>query len=292
MNELDVWIYSCLDKAAKNAREALESYRYNDAASAIMEYFWNEFCDWYVEASKLSFKNGDNAEKDRQASVLLNLLEESLRLLHPYLPFVTEEIYSKLPVEEIVAARKQAGDNKIVSNSEYTGMIINAPYPEHSGDRENKEVSARFEVLKDLIGKIRALRVECGLDPASKIHIAILVTPGSPAEVTKEKVDMIELLVGASKTEFVSEKPEKAIGAVGTGFEAFIIVDENIDKESLKTRFQKQIDTESEYVRRSEAKLNGNFALHAKPEIVQQERDRMNESIRAIEKLRSYLKSL
>lgn len=292
LNELDVWIYSCLDKAAKNAREALESYRYNDAASAIMEYFWNEFCDWYVEASKLSFKNGDNAEKDRQASVLLNLLEESLRLLHPYLPFVTEEIYSKLPVEEIVAARKQAGDNKIVSNSEYTGMIINAPYPEHSGDRENKEVSARFEVLKDLIGKIRALRVECGLDPASKIHIAILVTPGSPAEVTKEKVDMIELLVGASKTEFVSEKPEKAIGAVGTGFEAFIIVDENIDKESLKTRFQKQIDTESEYVRRSEAKLNGNFALHAKPEIVQQERDRMNESIRAIEKLRSYLKSL
>ena len=69
-------------------------------------------------------------------------------------------------------------------------------------------------------------------------------------------------------------------------------MDENIDKESLKTRFQKQIDTESEYVRRSEAKLNRNFALHAKPEIVQQERDRMNESIRAIEKLRSYLKSL
>ena len=292
LTELDVWIYSCLDKAAKNAREALESYRYNDAASAIMEYFWNEFCDWYVEASKLSFKNGDNAEKDRQASVLLNLLEESLRLLHPYLPFVTEEIYSKLPVEEIVAARKMAGDNKIVSNSEYKGMIINAPYPEYSADRENKDVVARFEVLKDLIGKIRALRVECGLDPASKIHIAILVTPDSPAEVTKEKVDMIELLVGASKTEFVVSKPEKAIGAVGTGFEAFIIVDENIDKESLKTRFQKQIDTESEYVRRSEAKLNGSFAQHAKPEIVQQERDRMNESLRAIEKLRSYLKSL
>ena len=103
---------------------------------------------------------------------------------------------------------------------------------------------------------------------------------------------MIELLVGASKTEFVVSKPEKAIGAVGTGFEAFIIVDENIDKESLKTRFQKQIDTESEYVRRSEAKLNGSFAQHAKPEIVQQERDRMNESLRAIEKLRSYLKSL
>ena len=292
LTELDVWIYSCLDKAAKNAREALESYRYNDAASAIMEYFWNEFCDWYVEASKLSFKNGDNAEKDRQASVLLNLLEESLRLLHPYLPFVTEEIYSKLPVQEIVAARKEAGNNKIVSNSEYTGMIINAPYPEYSAERENKDVTARFEVLKDLIGKVRALRVECGLDPASKIHIAILVIPDSPAEVTKEKVDMIELLVGASKTEFVSSKPEKAIGAVGTGFEAFIIVDENIDKESLKTRFQKQIDTESEYVRRSEAKLNGSFAQHAKPEIVQQERDRMNESLRAIEKLRSYLKSL
>ena len=79
---------------------------------ALYEYFWNDFCDWYVEATKLSFKNGDDAEKDRAASVLLNVMEESLRLLHPCIPFVTEEIYGKLPLSEIAENRKKAGEQK------------------------------------------------------------------------------------------------------------------------------------------------------------------------------------
>ena len=105
LTELDKWIYSRLDNAVRTVRNALDNYRYNDGAQALYEFFWTEFCDWYVEASKLSFWNGDDHEKDRATSVLMNILEESLRLLHPYLPFVTEEIYQKLPLEEIAKAR-------------------------------------------------------------------------------------------------------------------------------------------------------------------------------------------
>jgi valyl-tRNA synthetase len=97
LTELDRWIYHRLDSAAAAVRSALEGYRYNEGAQAIYEFFWNDFCDWYVEATKLSFKNGDDSEKDRAASVLLSILEEALRLIHPYLPFVSEEIYAFLP---------------------------------------------------------------------------------------------------------------------------------------------------------------------------------------------------
>ena len=292
LTELDKWIYSRLNYAAKTVREALEGYRYNDAASALMEFFWNEFCDWYVEATKLNFWNGDDKEKDRQASVLLNILEESLRLLHPYLPFVTEEIYGKLPLAEIVESRKKAGDNKIVSNSTYNGMLINAPYPEYTDTRENADVAKRFDALKDLIQKVRALRADCGIDPANKINLAVIVTKGSDAEVCKEKVDMIKLLAGLANVEFVEAKPQSSIGTVGTGFEAFILIDENINKDQLIARFKKTIETEKGYAAKSQAKLGGSFAQHAPQEVVQAEKDKLDESLRMIEKLESYIASL
>ena len=292
LTELDKWIYSRLNYAAKTAREALEGYRYNDAASALMEFFWNEFCDWYVEATKLNFWNGDDKGKDRQASVLLNILEESLRLLHPYLPFVTEEIYGKLPLAEIVESRKKAGDNKIVSNSTYNGMLINAPYPEYTDTRENADVAKRFDALKDLIQKVRALRADCGIDPANKINLAVIITKGSEAEVCKEKVDMIKLLAGLANVEFVEAKPQSSIGTVGTGFEAFILIDENINKDQLIARFKKTIETEKGYAAKSQAKLGGSFAQHAPQEVVQAEKDKLEESLRMIEKLESYIASL
>ena len=274
LTELDKWIYSRLNNAVKIARDALDTYRYNDAASALMEFFWNEFCDWYVEATKINFKNGDEKEKDRQASVLMDILEESLRLLHPYLPFVTEEIYSKLP------------------RTKFDGMLINAPYPEVSAFRENPAIEARFEVLKELITKTRALRVDCGIDPANKINIAIRIEKGSEAEVCREKVEMIQLLAGIAKIDFVDAKPESSIGTVGKGFESFILVDENINKEQLVTRFQKTLEKEEGYARMSENKLNGNFAKHAPENLIQEERERLAESQRKIETLKSYLKEL
>lgn len=292
LTELDKWIYARLDNAARLSRAALEGYRYNDAASALMEYFWNEFCDWYVEATKLNFKNGDEREKDRQASVLMNILEENLRLLHPFLPFVTEEIYSKLPMAEIAANRAKAGAQKIASNSEYKGLLIDAPYPEANESRKNAAIEERFDALKDLIGKTRALRAECGLDPAAKLNMAVIVQKGSAAEVCKEKTDMIELLAGMKSVDFVESKPARAIGTVGSGFEAFLIVDESVNLEALKAKFNKEIETQTKYAQNSERKLGGNFAQHAPAELVEEEKKKLAECQNRIEKLKSYLQSL
>ena len=292
LTELDKWIYTRLDNAVANAKDAFEAYRYNDGASAIYEFFWNDLCDWYVEATKLSFKNGDDREKDRAVSVLLNVLEESLRLMHPYIPFVTEEIWSKLPLAEIVENRRKAGSQKAITNSDYTGLLVDAPYPEVTEARKNAEVSARFDVLKELIRNVRGLRTECGIDPALKISIAIKVAAGTNAEVIKEKTDMIQLLAGIKTIEFVDANPAKSIGTVGTGYEAFLLVDENINIDQLAAKFKKDIDWEKENVRRSENKLNGKFAEHAPAELVQAERDALEVAKSKIEKLEGYLQNL
>ena len=292
LTELDKWIYTRLDNAVSLAKDAFEAYRYNDGASAIYEYFWNDLCDWYVEATKLSFKNGDEKEKDRAVSVLLNVLEESLRLMHPYIPFVTEEIWSKLPLAEIIENRRKAGSQKVITNSEYNGLLVDAPYPEVTEARKNAEVSARFDVLKELIRNIRGLRTECGIDPALKISIAIKIESRTNAEVIKEKTDMIQLLAGIKSIEFVDANPAKSIGTVGTGYEAFLLVDENINIEQLAAKFRKDIDWEKENVRRSENKLNGKFAEHAPAELVQAERDALEVAKSKIEKLEGYLRNL
>ena len=103
---------------------------------------------------------------------------------------------------------------------------------------------------------------------------------------------MIKLLAGVANVEFVEAKPASSVGTVGKGFEAFILVDESINKEQLIARFKKEIEQETVWVKRSEAKLNGSFAQHAPAEVVQQERDKMEESKRKIEKLESYIASL
>ncbi len=298
LTELDRWIYGRLDVAARNARSALEGYRYNDGAQALYEFFWNDFCDWYVEATKLSFRHGDEAEKNRAISVLLNVLEESLRLLHPYLPFVTEEIYGKLPLAQLVenrqAAIKSLGEEKltIITDSLYTDMLMAGPYPVPSQERQNPEIARRFQVLQEVIRSVRALRAECGLSPDARLNIALQLAPGSPAQVCREKADLIQLLAGVSAIDFTEAKPQRAIGAVGDGFEVFLLVEGSINLEQLLARFKKELASEQSFADKVSAKLSGKFAQNAPAQVVEAEREKLENTRRRIEKLRSYIESL
>jgi valyl-tRNA synthetase len=290
LTELDRWIYHRLDAAAATCREALETYRYNDGAQALYEFFWNDFCDWYVEASKLSFRSGDEAEMNRAVSVLLSVLEESLRLLHPYLPFVTEEIYGFLPAGCAPANDATAGTGAKAA------MLISARYPEPSPARKDAKAEARFASLQDIVRSVRALRVECGIDPAQKLHIALYIEKGSDAEAAREKTDIIQLLAGVLKVDFLeslSDRPKGAIGTVGKGYEAFVVVGEGVDPAQLCVRFAKEIEKETQNVARLEGKLaNANFVANAPVEIVDAEREKLAEMKRRIAKLGTYIEDL
>jgi len=284
LTELDRWIYHMLNETVKNVRAAFEGYRYNEASQGVYEFFWNNFCDWYVEGTKLSYKNGDEGEKDRITSVLLAVLEESLRLLHPVLPFVTEEIYRKLPEYCAEGASCRAD------------VLMTACYPVYCTERIDLNVAARFNALQDIVRLIRALRAECGIDPQLKLRIALYIEEDTPAQAAMENSDLIKLLAGIAEITFIakpSDKPANSIGTVGVGFEAFIITGTEIDRSQLAARFMKELEKEKQTLSRLTVKLaNTDFIDHAPAEVVETEKEKLHQAERRIEKFTLYLQDL
>jgi len=284
----DKWIYSRLNSAAKLMREAFLSYRYNDAAQTAYEFFWNDFCDWYVEATKLSMKGGDGAEKDRSTTVLLDVLSQSLRLLHPLLPFVTEEIYQKLP-----ANSKPQGANS---------LLINAQYPIYDEKYNDPIQEKNFAALQSIVGMARTLRSECGITPEKKLRL--LIRSGAEFEtVFKENEGLIKLLAGAGELQIeaasgalgdaFSGRPAGSIGLAGTGFEIFVFVAEAVDTAALKKKLSGDLERDRKYIESIRSKLaNEQFVKNAPGELVEEQRNKLEESVKRTEKLAGYLRDL
>jgi valyl-tRNA synthetase len=278
---VDKWIYSRLNSAAKTMEDAFLSYRFNDAALTAYEYFWNDFCDWYVEATKLSLKTGsdineNSTEKDRATTVLLDVLAESLRLLHPLLPFVTEEIYGKLP--------------------NVKGLLITAPYPKFTEQRNYPQVEQQFVFLQEFVRKIRTLRSECTITPDKKIHV--MVRPISEQEqMLRQSEGLVKLLAGIGELEIVTgqdgTRPTGSIGVVGSGFEAFVFIAEAVDITALKQKFNKDLERDRKYIGSLQAKLaNEQFVKNAPPELVATEKSKLEECLVRTGKIELYLHDL
>jgi valyl-tRNA synthetase len=276
---VDTWIQSRLNHAARAIEEAFLSYRYNDAAQIAYEYFWNDFCDWYVEATKGSIKEGDETEKDRAATVLLEVLAESLRLLHPFLPFVTEEIYQKLPNPE--------------------GLLMTAPYPRYDKNRADPLGEEQFAFLQELIRAVRTLRSECTVPPDKKIRL--LVCPDKKhKEFLGENAGLVKLLAGIGDLEIVFHdktevpvRPKTSIGLVGSGFEAFVFIAEAVDTAFLKQKFIKEIEKDRGFISSLKTKLaNDRFIKNAPPELVKGERIKLEDAVKRTEKLESYIRDM
>ncbi|MEL3912792.1 valine--tRNA ligase [Treponema pedis] len=284
LKELDRWIYHELNEAAKSVSLALDGYRYNDASQTVYEFFWNNFCDWYVEGTKLSFKNGDEAEKNRAASVLLAVLEESLRLLHPFLAFVTEEIYSKLP--------KNCAEGALPRFE----VLMTASYPTEKKERIDESACKRFRAMQEIVRSIRALRTECGIDPQLKLKTSLFIEKSSPAEAAFENTEIIKMLSGLAELNFIQsleEKPASSIGTAGAGFEAFLITGEAVDIAQLKVRFTKELEKNTANAAKIEAKLKTeNFVKNAPEEVIAGEKEKLEQLLRMCGKLKGYLKAL
>jgi valyl-tRNA synthetase len=269
---VDRWICHKLNAAAKTMEEAFLSYRFNDAAQCAYEYFWNDFCDWYVEATKLSIKSEDRAEQDRATTVLLDVLAASLRLLHPLLPFITEEIYSFLP------------------NVKKGELLISAPYPVFDEKIADKKIEADFAFLQDLVRQIRTLRSECTVPPEKKIRVMVRVQEREALTFLGENAPLVKLLAGISELELPVEGKlngssvglaveqadraiGQAIGLAGNGFEALVFIAEAVDMGFLKDKFTRELEKDLKYIEGLELKLNNErFLSNAPPELVAEER--------------------
>jgi valyl-tRNA synthetase len=287
---VDKWIYSRLNNTAYAMEEAFLSYRFNDAAQTVYEFFWNDFCDWYVEATKLSIKSGDGGEKDRATTVLLDVLAQSLLLLHPLLPFITEEIYSKLP---------NARD----------GYLITAPYPVYNEKLADKNAEKDFAFLQEFVRQVRTLRSECTIPPDRKIKVLVR---SERETLLKENVALVRLLAGLEELEIErvplrtstetlgvegshphKERPAGSIGLVANEFEAFVFIAEVVDMNLLKHKFTKDLEKDSKYIEGLKARLaNENFIKNAPPELVAGEKLKLEESLSRFDKIESYIRDM
>ncbi|MDR2481812.1 MAG: valine--tRNA ligase [Spirochaetaceae bacterium] len=274
---VDRWIYSRLAGAAKTISTAFEAYRYNEAASAAYEYFWNDFCDWYVEATKLSTKQEDCAEKDRAVTVLLDVLTESLKLVHPLLPFVTEEIYGKI--------QNCITQNNADVQSFQTEFLVTSRYP--SGDHKNRDavLETDFAFMQEVIRAMRTMRSECTIPPEKKIRAAVIIENKKHAQFLREHSPLIKLLANLNElTLWTNNESESApdtnsaVGSAGTGFEAYIYIAEAVDIALLLTKWKKDAEADAKFIKNAESKLaNENFIKNAPSDIIMTEKAKLED---------------
>jgi valyl-tRNA synthetase len=276
LDEVDRWIIHRLNMTAGNARTALNQYRFNDASQAVYEYFWNDFCDWYIEAAKLALDGEEEGEKDRKITLCLTILEESLRLLHPFLPYVTEEIYQKLP--------------------NHSPSIVTVPYPDYSKKREDVTAQHNFTLVQELVRAVRTLRSEFTIPTGTKIPVTVKTIEGEPPHrVFQEQKDLIAMLTGSDDFEVTHGTVQRggSIPAVGSGFEAFIYIKEAVDIEKEIAKLQKELGNLEAALKRTAGKLaNKAFLSKAPEEVVQKEKDKQEELQRRKEKIAGYVEEL
>jgi valyl-tRNA synthetase len=280
LGDIDRWIYHRLDTAASAARAAMEQYRFNDAAQAVYEFFWNDFCDWYIEAAKLPLAGGSPEEKDRIVTLLVNLLEESLRLIHPLLPLITEEIYQKLPGK----GGETAG-----------GSIMVHPYPAHDPARVDETVNEKFASLQDLVRSVRTIRSEFTIPPDSRVDVAVTTPSAAARETFQAHRELIAHLMGSRNLTIGDARPQTAgsIPAAGRGFEAFVFIREAIDIPREIGRLSKEKEKAQAERQRTEAKLaNAAFVDKAPPEVVGREREKLAELAERVAKIERYIADL
>ncbi|MBI5186327.1 MAG: valine--tRNA ligase [Nitrospinae bacterium] len=271
----DRWILSRLNKTAAYVNEMLEEYKFNQASARIYQFVWREFCDWYIELAKGRIFSGGEEPRQTVLAVLAHTLETTLRLLHPFMPFITEEIRGQMLPE--------------------SGSIMSAAYPQC--DREWLDEAAEFEMglIMEVLGAMRAVRGEMNVPPSAK-PLAVLLCP-DPArrEVLSTKIDYIVQLAGLKAMELkpAGERPAGHASTVVGDIEIFLDIKEFLNLEEERTRLEKELKKTREDVEFFEKKLgNKSFVERAPEEVLAEHREKQENSQAKFERVSRNLAAL
>jgi valyl-tRNA synthetase len=262
--EGDKWILHRLNEAARETNKALAEYRFNEAAMGLYQFTWSEFCDWYLELSKKDLYGGDPQRKTTAQYVLWYTLEHLLRLLHPFMPFITEEIWQALP------GTKEAA------------TIMLAPYPEPVSERFHPEAAANMERVMAVIGGIRNIRGEMDVPPSREISVILscggeeslrLMKHGEGAIISLARVAGLAIGQGI-------EKPEDASIQVAGDVQIYVPLRGLVDTEEEEKRLLKEIAKIEKEIDQFSKKLeNPSFVERAPADVVAREREKLTEVV-------------
>ena len=274
LSTIDHWIISEFQKTAAAVNLAMETYRFDLAAKEIYEFVWDEFCDWYLELTKpiLNSDDATQAQKLGTQQTLARILESVLRLAHPFLPFLTEELWQKVPV-----TIRLSGDT-----------IMLQPFPVADEKLISDAATKDVEWLKTVVTGVRNIRGEMDISPARLVPI--LLSNGSSED--KKRLDKftreLTFLVRPESLTWLGDNAEKPLSATALVGEMELLVPMAglIDKEAELARLDKEIDRKQKDRGKTEGKINNpSFVEKAPDEVVQKERDKLQDLDSALEKL-------
>ncbi len=272
----DQWILSRLQDTIKTAHETLASYRFDLLANTLYEFVWNEFCDWYLELSKPILTSEDSSEEQLRGTrhTLLFVLENILRLLHPIMPFITEEIWQRVaPLAGVT------GDT-----------IMLQPYPKVDAALKNTTIENELEWIKQFIIAIRTIRSEMNIPPGKLLNVLLRKGNSVDKERYQENKILILRLARLENCTWLAENdthPESATALMGE-LEILIPMAGLINKEEESARLSKEIAKFQKEIERAEMKLqNPNFVDKAPPEVVEKEREKLAEIKTTLQKLKT-----
>jgi valyl-tRNA synthetase len=279
LNFSDRWIRSRLAATIVQAREAVDGYRFNDYANVLYQFTWHEFCDWYIEMSKLALNGTVTGDAKRSKRILVELLEHILLLLHPLMPFVTEEIWHVL------------GENR--------RSIMIHPYPRPEPAWVDEQTERQMEFLMGVVRAVRNLRTEMNCPPGKEVK-AIFHGPEDDLGLLRSQEPYLRLLarVGTAEYAISGERPKGAATAVVGATEIYLPLGDLINLDEERARLRKEIRKFEEEFSRVQKKLeNDDFISKAKEEVVRKEREKagqyeekirtLNLSLARIEKAQS-----
>ncbi|MBQ9663875.1 MAG: valine--tRNA ligase [Oscillospiraceae bacterium] len=269
----DKWILSRLNDVVKEVCENMDHFELGVAAGKIYDFIWDDYCDWYIELTKPRLNSGDEAANRSAQQVLLYVLTEILKLLHPFTPFITEEIWQALPHE---------GEALMVQD-----------YPAFKEELSYPVDAQRFETVMDAIKAVRARRSEMNVPPSRKAHLMIVTQEREAFEAGQS---YITKLAYASEVSVLGEVPAEAdrmVTAVTDNARMFMPMEDLVDLEKERARLQKELANAEKQLQGQISKLsNQNFVTRAPEAVVNAERDKQAKLEALIENLKANLSHL
>jgi len=271
----DRWILARLARTASAVTAALEEYRFNDGASELYRFVWNDFCDWYLELVKSRFSGDDADSAARARGTLVAVLDATLRLLHPFVPFQTEVLFQAV-------------------RGEHAGMLLTAPWPADAG-RADEAAEAEIGVLQSFVGAVRSIRALTSLGDKKPLTAVVSAPQAAERKVLERTAERARALAFLDGLEIAAaaERPASSGVAVAGGMEVFVPLANDVDLGGLVDTLERRRGKLAQGLTGVEAKLaNPGFLRGADPEVVRGEEERRDEMRRELELLEKNLAGL
>jgi valyl-tRNA synthetase len=299
---LNRWIAHETARTAREVTEAIEAYRFNDAANATYRFVYDIYCDWYIEFAKPMLTGEDGPAKAETRAMVAWARDELLKLLHPFMPFITEELWEVTAKRDSLLAlspwplkvdRVTAEELALMSAGTVDPMVPAVLLAFDAADFEDREAEAEIGWVIDLITAIRSVRAEMNIPPATLIE---LVLAGASAETRARAPrwsDVVKRMARLSGISFADRAPEGAVQLVVRGEVAALPLKGVIDLAAERARLDKEIAKADADIKRAEAKLsNEKFVANAKEEVVEEEREKREAAVARKAKIREALERL